>query len=405
MNCIVGKAKFCLLLFCLSCLCCLTCSSSKGKPKQILWSRKHIDNYINDLSESNKGPYDRLVNVAEAYCKEAPLTIINKPYLPISRKANDYISLSTYAWPDTNKANGLPYVLRDGYRNPNADDFDFPKLAEMTNRIQVLGLAWYVTKKDKYAEKALEQIRVWFINKNTRMNPHMKYAQVVPGQNKSKGQSYGVIDGYYFVKMLDALILLEDYPKFKKSEQGKVKRWFADFLKWLTTSEMGLKEYESKNNHGTSYDGQVLAYSIYTGNKKKTEDVITHFAEKRLKQQIESDGSQPFELKRTRSFSYSVLNIERAMDFLLMAEFNGMPLPSEDLVTFLKSVEYLLPYTVGDIRTWPYKQVIDTNNDRLRLIWDVCIIATYLAPNHASLRNIERPNDDNNTRSIKNIVY
>ncbi len=43
-----------------------------------------------------------------------------------------------------------------------------PKLCEVVN---TLGLAYYFSGDGKYAEHAGQLIRVWFLDKATRMNP------------------------------------------------------------------------------------------------------------------------------------------------------------------------------------------------------------------------------------------
>lgn len=50
----------------------------------------------------------------------------------------------------------------------------------MANNVTTLALAWYFSGKEQYALKATKQIRVWFLDKKTCMNPHLKYAQVAP---------------------------------------------------------------------------------------------------------------------------------------------------------------------------------------------------------------------------------
>lgn len=40
------------------------------------------------------------------------------------------------------------------------------------------------------------------------MNPNLEYAQMIPGRH-NKGRSFGVIDTYSFIEMLDAVQLLE----------------------------------------------------------------------------------------------------------------------------------------------------------------------------------------------------
>jgi hypothetical protein len=38
-----------------------------------------------------------------------------------------------------------------------------------------------------------------------------------------------------------------------------IKRWFADFLLWITTHPYGVEERDAKNNHGTWWVAQAAA--------------------------------------------------------------------------------------------------------------------------------------------------
>ena len=72
---------------------------------------------------------------------------------------------------------------------------------------------------------------------------------------------------------------------------------------------MGQMERDRLNNHGTWYDAQIAAYALFTGRDKVARRVLQEAAEKRIARQIEPDGRQPHELARTKSFSYSVMNL------------------------------------------------------------------------------------------------
>ena len=57
--------------------------------------------------------------------------------------------------------------------------FDRTRLAAMVGNTSCLGLAHYFTGDQRYAEKAAENIRAWFMNPETSMTPTCKYAQVM----------------------------------------------------------------------------------------------------------------------------------------------------------------------------------------------------------------------------------
>ena len=202
--------------------------------------------------------------------------------------------MSRYFWPDPTEPDGLPYISRDGLSNPELEKYDRPKLAEMAGRVTTLSLAWYFSGDERYAQKAVEQLRVWFLNKETRMNPNLNYAQTVPGKYDGKGRCYGVIDGYSFVEMLDAVQLLEQSRSFSAKDAKALKRWFAQLLDWILTSEQGQEEGRQLNNHSTAHDVQVIAYAKYVSNQKVMTDYLADFYEKRMLSQIKPDGRQPY---------------------------------------------------------------------------------------------------------------
>ena len=112
----------------------------------------------------------------------------------------------------------------------------------MADRVVTLSLAWYFTDDEKYAAKAAEFLRAWFLDEDTRMNPNLEYAQMVPGVNGGKGRSYGVLDAYSFVEMLDAVALLEQSDSFTVQDSQRLKAWFSDLLDWMLTSTQGVEE-------------------------------------------------------------------------------------------------------------------------------------------------------------------
>jgi len=86
----------------------------------------------------------------------------------------------------------------------------------MERSVYLLSLAYYLTNDENYAAKAVENLRIWFINKETKMNPNMNFGQTIPGRKEGKGRGEGVLDTYSFVEMLDGVELLKTSKSFKK---------------------------------------------------------------------------------------------------------------------------------------------------------------------------------------------
>lgn len=302
--------------------------------------------------------YKALKMQAEHDLVMKPLSVVSKDYIPSSGSKHDYVSLARYAWPDQTKPNGLPYIMRDGISNPELNKFDRNKLSATTSAIYRLSLAYYFSGNEKYAKKATELIHIWFLDKTTRMNPNLRYAQHVPGE--ADGRCYGVIDAYSFVEMLDGVQLLEMSKSFTAKDSKQLKNWFSQLLKWLLTHPQAIEESNQKNNHAIAYDAQVAAYSLYTGNRKVFNDVLAYFPKRRMATQIAPDGSQPHELSRTLAFGYSQYNLHHIIDLMLMVKHQGLDFRKYDISdehSFFKAMDFMAPYMGKGVKQWPYQQI------------------------------------------------
>ena len=338
---------------------CALLLMSAGTQAQSVLDAQHLLYVKQHLSDpSYAQAYKALKKQAEHDLVMKPLTVMSKDYIPSSGSKHDYVSLARYAWPDQTKPNGLPYIMRDGISNPELNRFDRNKLSDMTGAIYRLSLAYYFSENEKYAKKATELIHIWFLDKTTRMNPNLRYAQHIPGD--ADGRCYGVIDAYSFVEMLDGVQLLEKSKSFTAKDSKKLKAWFSHFLKWLLSHPQAMEESNQKNNHAIAYDVQVAAYSLYTGNRKVFSDVLAYFPKRRIATQIASDGSQPHELRRTLAFGYSQYNLHHIIDLMLMVKHQGLDFRKygiRDEHSFFKAMDFLAPYMGKSVKLWPYQQI------------------------------------------------
>jgi len=298
-----------------------------------------------------------------------PVSVMMKDRVPASGDRHDYLSLSRYYWPDPSKPDGLPYMNRDGVSNPELERLDRPKLGEMAANVTTLSLAWYFSGDEHYAQKAAEQLRVWFLDKATRMNPHLDYAQIVPGLNGNKGRCFGLIDSYSFVEMLDAVQLLEGSKSFTAKDSRLLKAWFSKFLDWMLTSGLSIEEGSQLNNHATAYDVQVIAYARYVGSKKVMEERLGQFYERRMKPQIESDGRQPHELRRTLAFGYSQYNLTHMIDVFQIARNTGRQMEGMPLLE--KAADFLAQYLGKQVGEWPWQQISEWDYKQNELAKDL----------------------------------
>jgi len=284
-------------------------------------------------------------------------TVTDKIFLAPSGDKHDYVSLSPYFWPDPAKPKGLPYILRDGETNPEAKKYDSGRLGRMCHNIEVMTLAYYLTGKEAYAERAAHQLRRWFLDPATRMNPNLKYAQMVKGKNE--GSRWGIIDTWPLIHVVDGVALLEGSKSWTAADTSGMQKWFADYLAWLRTSDLGRAEAVANNNHAVYYDVQVADFALFTGQTNLAREVLAEVGSRRIQTQIEPDGAMPVELARTKSLSYTLFNLSGFFTLARLGESVDVDLwnyRTADGRSLRGALDWMVPYATGK-KPWTHKQI------------------------------------------------
>ena len=248
-----------------------------------------------------KPAYDALIAQAETAMTVGPFSVMDKTTTPPSGDKHDYTGMGRYFWPDPTKPNGLPYISRDGESNPDVDSnkYDYRSGQTMASSVTTLGLAYFLSRNEKYAQKAHDLLKVWYIDAATKMNPNLNYAQSVPGV--ATGRKEGIIDTLAMAYMIDSLEMLKDSPAFTAAEFTALNAWFTSFLGWLRTSAFGMAEEATGNNHASYYDVQAMRYAIYLGNTTLASQLATMARTRRV-----VDPDQPRRQPAARDHAHQV---------------------------------------------------------------------------------------------------
>jgi len=187
----------------------------------------------------------------------------------------------------------------------------------------------------------------------TLMNPNLQYSQAIKG--RFTGRGIGIIDTIHLVEVARAVPALENSKALTKDEYKGLKKWFSDYLTWMTTSPHGEEEREAKNNHGTCWVMQVSEFARYTGNQELLAFCRNRFKTVLVPNQIAANGSFPQELRRTKPYSYCLFNLD-AMTTVCQT----LSIPEDNLWTFTlpdgrgigAAMAFMYPF-IANKKSWP----------------------------------------------------
>ncbi|WP_298763460.1 alginate lyase family protein [uncultured Polaribacter sp.] len=324
-------------------------------------------------AQNNTKKDNQIIQNADLLLNINPFSVVHKTGVPPSKSKHDYMSIGPYWWPNPNTSDSLPYIRKDGEINPETrNNFtDYTEKNKFIAAVKTLTKAYKISNNNKYAIKNLALINAWFLNDETKMNPNVNFGQYVPG--KSEGRCFGIIEFGGLTAVLQFLELAKSNNLLDKKTEKGMHNWFTDYSNWLKNSKLGIEESTRKNNHATHYDVQLLSILRYLNKIEEVKNYLSTTTKARIFSQIEPDGSQPLELARTKSFSYSVMNLHAFLELAALGQQVGVNLwneTSKDGRSIKKGYEFMLPY-VTNKKEWPFKQIKDKKSSEEKLIKDL----------------------------------
>lgn len=295
-------------------------------------------------------------DLAEAALKAGPWSVTTHRPGDVDAGPNDYYSEGPYWWPDPKNPGG-PYIRKDGERYPGRFTANRNDLGSMCGATLALGMGAYLLGDRRCGEHAGRVLSTWFLDPKTRMNPNLEYGQAVRGHNTGRGT--GIIDTVSLIHAAEGVSLLEMAGMLDTKVGDGVRRWFADYLKWMTTSKKGLDEKKAGNNHATWWTAQAAAYATLVGDDATRKMAWERYREFLVPTQIQPDGSCPAEEARTNSLGYSTMNLDGFATICRIAETNGIKLwtfRSAKGGAVERAFRYLLPFVTRP-ESWKKQQI------------------------------------------------
>lgn len=316
--------------------------------------------FLSCSDQNAKVPYiseqeqDYIIETATSYLDSLPVTVTANISERSEGGQHDFYSEGDYWWPDPENPDG-PYIRRDGQTNP--ENFVAHRLA-MIRLSRIVGMetsAYLLTGDVKFAKAVADHLNAWFVQPETKMNPSLNYAQAIKG--RVTGRGIGIIDAIHLIEVARSVEVLDQNNAIPEKTIAGTKQWFDEFVNWLTTSEYGKDEMNTKNNHATCWVMQVGAFARLTENEEVLSLCRERFKNILLPNQMGEDGSFPLELERTKPYGYSLFNLDAFMtaaEILSDESHHLYQYETSDGKNLKLGAEFMYPY-VKDKSEWPYE--------------------------------------------------
>lgn len=286
-----------------------------------------------------------IIKKAEEAQNQRALHLTDRVAEHSSGNPHEYYSNGDYWWPNPDTPDGMPYIQHDGKTNP--DNFGYHRYALRATRSAVASLAagYKITGREEFAQRAVCLLREFFLDENTRMYPHLKYAQAIPG--RCTGRGIGIIDTLHLTEIPFAVKALEQSSSMTGEILSGLKEWFSNYLEWMNTHEYGIAERDYVNNHAICWHVQALSYAGFVGNHKIIEECAERYKRVILPSQMRLDGGFDLELRRTKPYGYSIFVLDNLISLVHIADKYGCDLwdfKLPDGRCARAALDFLMPY-------------------------------------------------------------
>jgi hypothetical protein len=233
---------------------------------------------------------------------------------------HDYYSVAPYWTARGDRVDGVLQVRREDDDDPTSGRFDRNSLKEFANRVYGLAISGELLGRREMLSRAAELVRLWLLDKSTRMNPTARYAQCIPG--KDDVNDVGLIEFRHLALLPFAVRILGEHGALSSGEIDDIKRWFVGLLRDCESIGLLSRSLNRSNNIGTWCSVLYCSAALFVGNVGSA-FFLVETASIRLGKQLGPFCIQSYECERTKPLHYSLFNLAAwAMMVQLAAQFS-----------------------------------------------------------------------------------
>jgi hypothetical protein len=322
-------------------------SDDEAEPLRSAITRKEV--WTQDAARRLRAEADRSLT-------QGPWTVTSDRPAGLILDPHEFYTEAPYWWPNPDDPIG-PYVLHEGRYNADRFTANRSALNVMSDTVFVLGTAAYLFDDVRYAQRAERVIQSWFLSPKTRMNPNLEYARVVRGVSANRPS--GILDGRGLIRAIEGMEFLARTGNWDAKDEAAVRKWFEEYLRWLTQSKSGMEEKVRSTGEAAWWTAQVAAVAAFVQDDGAVKIALNNYRDHVFPKQLRTDNMVRDDVRAT------VFDLEGSTVVCRVAELQGVDLWSlhtangSNIGTLINAVE---PY-LSDPHVWSREQATDVESD------------------------------------------
>jgi len=285
--------------------------------------------------------HDRVLAEAAAALKRPVKTITSTPRE--GTEANTF-----YSEPEPPEATGTPV--------PAAETPPFRAHAEalidFSTAVATLTAAFVLTHEDRYAARAGEHLKAWFVEPETSMKPDLE--NTYANQKTVNALAAGIVDGVALAEIARSIQFLVD--ALAPEDLAAIKSWFKSFHDWLNTARTPVIARDTRDHTASAWLLIASATARLLGDDAALNACRHRFKSPTLRNQIQATGVFHHEVIGEAPYRNSLFNFDMLTGAceLLSTPFASLwPYELEDGPGMRAVAAFLYP-VIKEPARWPY---------------------------------------------------